>query len=125
MRQTCVHLACARPHAAATRPARPLLLTPCFLDGCRPLRPQLLAFALGRGPLVLDWLSPLQFCGVFLGPVVPIEVRPWRRGVRACVPPRRPCAATVAAGDFVCLARAARRQSGDPSGLSIGLGGGC
>eukprot|EP00198_Chlamydomonas_reinhardtii_P010499 XP_001699836.1 predicted protein [Chlamydomonas reinhardtii] len=51
----------------------PLLITP--VAGIFSLSAfKLLAFALGRGPLVLDWLSPLQFCGVFLGPVVPIEV---------------------------------------------------
>ncbi|KAG2426899.1 hypothetical protein HXX76_012686 [Chlamydomonas incerta] len=51
----------------------PLLVTP--VGGIFSLAAfKLLAFALGRGPLTPDWLSPLQFCGVLLAPVIPIEV---------------------------------------------------
>ena len=35
---------------------------------------QLLAFSLGRGPLVPQWLTPMQFCGVYMLPIVPIQV---------------------------------------------------
>ncbi|KAG2500512.1 hypothetical protein HYH03_001289 [Edaphochlamys debaryana] len=72
-----------RPGLARLLAAAPVLagnfLVPLLLDPEGPLSEPLLitpllAFALARGPLMPEWLSPLQFGGVYLLPIVPIEV---------------------------------------------------
>ncbi len=79
--------------------ARPSLTSPgprnnthvsgtCRLPHLFPRPTQLLAFSIGRGPLVPPWLTPLQWCGVLLMPIVPIQV-----GVTALCVERSFCAA--------------------------------
>ncbi|KXZ44759.1 hypothetical protein GPECTOR_62g874 [Gonium pectorale] len=53
--------------------AEPLIITP-FAGVFSLAAFKLLAFCIGRGPMVPSWLTPAQFSGVFLLPIVPIQV---------------------------------------------------